>query len=354
MNKVLHIAETIKGGVATVLNQLSQCNLENYFVIPNSQKESLNVEVESKHCFSDSGRGFSSLIKLLLTTILAIKKVKPHVIHLHSSFSLVLAPFIKLASYKTTIIYQPHGVFYDSDVPRSNWKIFLIRGIERTLVMFVDKVISISVHEMELLVSNHGPNKVILLKNSATGSNESIDFERNRSGFLFVGRLDEQKGIDELLRFWSENTPGSLDVIGESVRGEFSKPLIKGVKYHGWVEANELDEFYANAEAVVVPSRWEGFGLVVIEAFRNGTPVITSDRGALPELINDGVTGFAFNFNEIDSELKKAISSFQRLADKPLMRRKCFEEYEKNYSLNKYLDKYEMIIKELINASKYS
>jgi glycosyltransferase involved in cell wall biosynthesis len=120
--------------------------------------------------------------------------------------------------------------------------------------MFVDKVISISEYELALLVKNHGPNKVVLLKNSVSGSNEIIDFERKRSVFLFVGRLDEQKGIDELLRFWGENSPESLDVIGDSVRGTFSKSLIEGVKYHGWVETSEPDAFYANAEAVMFRS----------------------------------------------------------------------------------------------------
>jgi len=350
---ILNVAETIKGGVATVLNQLSQCNFDNNFVVPDSQKNNLDAEIGSGYYFSDSGRGLMSLVRLLFTTFSAARKIKPNVIHLHSSFSLVLAPLLRLARYKTKIVYQPHGVFYDSDVPRSKWKIFIIKRVEKVLVMFVDKVLSISEYEKDLLVKNHGPSKVTLLKNSAAASKKSIDFEKKRSGFLFVGRLDEQKGIDDLLRFWSKNTPGTLDVIGDSVRGDFLKPSIDGVKYHGWVEANKLDNFYANAEAVIVPSRWEGFGLVVIEAFRNGTPVITSNRGALPELIEVGVTGFTFDFNNMDHELSDTISCYQSIIDKPSMRRACFNEYLANYSLSKYLENYEFIIKEMIDAHKH-
>ena len=46
--------------------------------------------------------------------------------------------------------------------------------------------------------------------------------------------------------------------------------------------------YYAAADGLVVPSRWEGFGLVAIEAMRAGTAVIASDRGALPELVEHG------------------------------------------------------------------
>jgi glycosyltransferase involved in cell wall biosynthesis len=346
--KIIHVAETIKGGVATVLNQLSLCTFDNNFMVPGSQKDSLDVKADSKYCFPGTGRGIGSLISLLLSTISVVRSINPHVIHLHSSFSLVLAPFLKLTAYKTKIVYQPHGVFYDPDVTRSIMKIFFIKRIERLLVVFVDKVISISEYEKNLLIKNHGANKVVLLKNSVSSSNVDIDLEKNRSGFLFVGRMDEQKGIDELLSYWNKNNPGSLDVIGDSVRGKFLKPKIEGVKYHGWIEASMLDQFYANADAVIVPSRWEGFGLVVIEAFRNGTPVITSNRGALPELVDRGITGFTFDLNNIEHELGVAISTYQRITDKTSMRRACLDDYVTNYSLSRYLKKYESIIKEII------
>jgi glycosyltransferase involved in cell wall biosynthesis len=46
---------------------------------------------------------------------------------------------------------------------------------------------------------------------------------------------------------------------------------------------------------VIIPSRWEGFGLVAIEAMRNGAPVIASDRGALPEVLDMGRAGLIFD-----------------------------------------------------------
>ena len=53
----------------------------------------------------------------------------------------------------------------------------------------------------------------------------------------------------------------------------------------------QIDDYYQCADAVIVPSRSEAFGLVVLEAMRNGKPVIVSNRGSLPELVIHGITG---------------------------------------------------------------
>ena len=101
----------------------------------------------------------------------------------------------------------------------------------------------------------------MLLKNAASPSLVAFDPEEQRLGYLFVGRLDEQKGIDELLKFWAEHGPGMLHVIGDSVRSDFTPPNLKNVTFHGWIESGDLDTFYSSAEAVLVPSRWEGLDL---------------------------------------------------------------------------------------------
>lgn len=349
--KVLHVAETIKGGVATVLQQLSYSEADCYFLIPHSQGSSFEVASSKKIDFKDKGRGLGSIVALALRSIRVVKQLRPNVIHLHSSFSLILAPLLCLISRSSKIVYQPHGVFYDPDVPRPAWKIQIIKSVEKLLVFFVDQVISISEYEENLLIRMHGSEKVKLLKNSALPSLVTFDSEKPRSDYLFVGRLDEQKGIDELLKFWENNGAGMLHVIGDSVRSDFTRPKLKNVTFHGWVESDQLDEYYSSAEAVLVPSRWEGFGLVVIEAFRNGTPVIASNRGALPELIDANETGFIFSLEEIDIELRAALNSFDNIEDKGGMRKACYERYTKKFNIESYLENYQILIQEMVNVS---
>jgi glycosyltransferase involved in cell wall biosynthesis len=59
----------------------------------------------------------------------------------------------------------------------------------------------------------------------------------------------------------------------------------------GWLPPAEIEAFYRSADVVVVPSRWEGFGLIAVEAMRAELPVIASRVGGLPEIVVDGETG---------------------------------------------------------------
>ena len=125
----------------------------------------------------------------------------------------------------------------------------------------------------------------------------------------FVGRHDRQKGLDILLdaisRFPSPRI--HLHVIGKAVCGRrredearFATPS-SNVTFHGWLDRKAIVELLRKVDAVVMPSRWEAFGLVAIEAMRAGVPVIASNRGALPEVVQDGVGGYIFDLDDRDA-----------------------------------------------------
>jgi glycosyltransferase involved in cell wall biosynthesis len=110
-------------------------------------------------------------------------------------------------------------------------------------------------------------------------------------GFLFVGRLDEEKGILLLLDAWARTVPGAshLTVVGdgryrpEVERLAASRP---DVAYLGAVPAEAVGRAIEDAAVVVVPSVcYEGFGRVVVEAFARGRPVLATDLGPLPALV---------------------------------------------------------------------
>ena len=81
-----------------------------------------------------------------------------------------------------------------------------------------------------------------------------------------------------------------------------------------------------------MPSRWEAFGLVAIEAMKYGKAVIVSNRGALPELIEDGKNGFVFNFEKAE----QLIEILERLRPEDLQVISSFNEQE-------FIDKYQDI-----------
>lgn len=122
----------------------------------------------------------------------------------------------------------------------------------------------------------------------------------------FVGRFDRQKGVDLLLEAFAQCPPDrfTLTLIGAPVLCDSAAELnlqVPGVRFTGWLSQQEVDQLLCELDLLIVPSRWEGFGLVVLEAYRRSVPVVVSDRGNLPYLVRSGVTGYVFRLNDPQS-----------------------------------------------------
>jgi glycosyltransferase involved in cell wall biosynthesis len=130
---------------------------------------------------------------------------------------------------------------------------------------------------------------------------------------LYVGRFDRQKGFDLLLEVFNEHcfTDVDLYLVGDTVLEEISYDYPDNAVRIGWVDNSEIDRYMKACDAVIVPSRWEGFGIVAIEALRNKKPVIASNRGALPEIIQHGVNGYIFDFDHKE-ELVSIVQSLSK------------------------------------------
>lgn len=128
-------------------------------------------------------------------------------------------------------------------------------------------------------------------------------FLNNNPYFLFVGALKRGKNIPFALRAFAAvlgqtKQPIDFFIIG----GDFWRDpeidetikkyhLEKNVKLLGYVPDNDLPKYYRGAVSLIIPSLWEGFCLPAVEAMKNGCPVISSNAGALPEIIgNAGIT----------------------------------------------------------------
>ena len=118
---------------------------------------------------------------------------------------------------------------------------------------------------------------------------------RGRTGcmFLYAGRLDPEKGVDVLLQAF-ERVPGELVVAGSGSEEERLRALAPHrVRFLGPLDRDELVEWYARADAFVLPSHSEPWGIVLNEAAAAGLPLVATEAvGAADDLIEDGVNGF--------------------------------------------------------------
>jgi glycosyltransferase involved in cell wall biosynthesis len=121
----------------------------------------------------------------------------------------------------------------------------------------------------------------------------------NRPMVLFVGRMTAQKGVDVLLEAFAEverKYPDAILVLAGDgpLRGRMerlaSARKLRSLRFLGW--RGDIPNLMADADLVVMPSRWEGFGLAALEAMALAKPVIASSVSSLPEIVVDGKTGF--------------------------------------------------------------
>jgi len=159
---------------------------------------------------------------------------------------------------------------------------------------------------------------------------------------VFVGRLSEEKGLNTLLSAWKMVNDMELKVVGDGpIRSELEIRVGKegtNVTFLGMLPRRNLLTIVEKAKMQLVPSEWyEGFPMVIVEAYACGTPVIASRIGSLDEIILDGETGAKFepgNPRDLSDKINILINDKQKLATMRKRARALFEEKytaEKNF-----------------------
>lgn len=312
--KVLHIAETAKGGVGTIINSLLNINnIESYVLIPDSQSEM--ILSGEQYLFKRDGRNIRSLLRLAIESYKVIKRIKPDVIHLHSSFAGIIVRSIYLLNIlrkkDVAIIYTPHAFSFLMNIPNIKKRIYAY--IERLFTGVTDYIVCTSKYEMNTAQKYKlDSNKMLVIyngvkipaRNNVITENCLLDVNESRKiKILFLGRFDYQKGYDQLLYIISKLCKDKyhFDIIGDSVNNNAEKINCSNVEYHGWLPQSELGYYFNDADFLIMPSRWESFGLVAVEAQSYGLPVLANKCSSLPEVIDDNNTGILLDFSDIDN-----------------------------------------------------
>lgn len=166
-----------------------------------------------------------------------------------------------------------------------------------------------------------------------------------RPYFLFVGRLEKIKGVQDIIPAFSGSAADGPDLVVVG-GGDYEAELraqgvgMERVHFTGRLDPEALPAWYSNARALIVPSLcYETFGIILIEAFRGGTPVIARRLGPFPEIIAKG-GGLLF---ESEAELRAAIAELGTdPARRDALAREARIAYEKNWKedivITEYLD----------------
>jgi len=158
----------------------------------------------------------------------------------------------------------------------------------------VDRFIAPSNFTREKFAAAGFPRARIMVKpNFADGIWRERPRAARRAGALFVGRLSEEKGVRTMIEA-AQASGAALRIVGDGPLADLCRRA--GYPPAGPLGADEVRCEMLKAGVLVVPSEcYEGFPVVIVEAFASGLPVIASHTGALAELIEDGRTGLLFS-----------------------------------------------------------
>jgi glycosyltransferase involved in cell wall biosynthesis len=170
----------------------------------------------------------------------------------------------------------------------------------------------------------------------------------DRPYFLFVGRLERIKGLDEVLHAFAGYDAADLLVVGDGEHGPVLRQMAAGtprVRFVGRLPVDELSAYYRHAIAVLVPSIcFETFGLTLIEAFSNTTPVIARRLGPFPEIVEVSGGGELF---ETSDEMLNAMRSLQQTPERRRqMGEAGYQAYRDRWSESAVVPRYLQIVDE--------
>jgi glycosyltransferase involved in cell wall biosynthesis len=362
MIRILSTCETAKGGIATYLRLFEHFPAETIshsIVAPRHHIEEL-PQASTLLPFAGERRGFLRLVSLFRATVKAIEQTKPDIVFFHSSFTLPMMSLLRLIKPGMKFIYCPHGwayfVYSDRQILRK-----LVAIVEGFLAGFSDVVVNISSFELRHAVKSGYRGVHVLIENAVEecqywkyDQGPGLCQNTGRINLLFVGRLDKQKGFDVLKQAYEKASQQRSDlllhVVGEGVLSSRDRQVRSeaNVCAYGWLSPAELETVFASCDIVIVPSRWEGFGLVAAEALRAGRPILVSDRGALPEIVTEGQTGFVVPLTATDMA-----NALMRLRKQSLvqMRDKCREEFLGRFHSDRFVREFTSLFETLSPGS---
>jgi glycosyltransferase involved in cell wall biosynthesis len=177
------------------------------------------------------------------------------------------------------------------------------------------------------------------------------DFKKDQGSYLaFLGRISPEKRVDRAieiakaanikLKIAAKIDAVDRDYFEREIRDSLDHPL---VEFIGEIGEEEKKNFLGNAYALVFPIDWsEPFGLVMIEAMACGTPVVAFRRGSVPEVVDDGVTGFVVDSIDEGASALEKIQHFDR--------ERCRKVFEERFSVKRMARDYVRIYEKLLSS----
>lgn len=371
--KIIHIAQSA-GGVAEYLYMLlknfNSNDYENILIVSEDYKE-------QKDRFSPYVKGIYIVpmirninpktdIRAILKIGKIIKKEKPDIVYLHSSKAGAVGRLALLFNFKVKILYNAHGWYFNAQI--SNKKKIVFAIIEKILAFKTDKIINISQSEydsaLKYKIASH--KKMCVIENGIDFSKfKDSDKYRSETRKKFnineddivigaVGRLSEQKDpmtSIKAFKFVKEKYKNAkLLFVGSGELEDKVKEyaeinnLDKDIIITGWVDC--VEKYIPAFDIAILPSKWEGFGLVIVEYMACDKPIVACNVGGIADIIKDKDNGYLIKCeDEIDLANKIGILIKNKKNSEKMIQKN--KSYRKKFDIKNLIKKHIELINSL-------
>ncbi len=304
-----------------------------------------------------------------------VRRLTPEVVHAHNTFPLISPSIFSAVAGRSARVLTLHNyrLFCPAAIPvregevctecisrRNVWPalkhgcyrnsriatvpLALSVGLHRTLktwLKHIDAFIVLTEFQRGLVIEAGLPSELVHVKpNFYPGHPLVVPWRERRPVAVYVGRLSEEKGVADLIRAWKEwgGEAPELRIIGDGrQRKELEKivgsSLRLPIRFLGQLSHVEAQAEIANSRLLILPSNcYEGFPMVIREAFAFGTPAAVSGIGALPSIVSDRENGVVFSPGDPSSLYKIVRSAWDRPEEleKLALNARC--SFEKKYT----------------------
>ncbi|WBU63492.1 glycosyltransferase [Paracoccus aerodenitrificans] len=361
---IVHVTEASLGGVATYLEELLTAQIEG---LPEARIDLLSPEINRDALSGVNGKNFhfigfphkrsskKDLITLGWRTIQHLRRVKPDIVHIHSTFAgAAIRGLAPLIPRRTKVIYCPHGWAFSRHGSRRMQR--SVAAVERVLSRATDRIICISDYELSEALNVGIPDRKLTVINNGVSPRPALPSRSARNEgqprlIAFAGRFDRQKGYDtflQVMRKLGDSARGAA--IGSAIVSADKLPEVpENVDLLGWQPRQRVFELFSRADLLLVPSRWEGFGLVAVEAMQARLPVFASRVGGLQDIVIDHETGRLFTPDAVE----EIVAAIRASSDTDLRRygEQSYRRYLQKYTADRMAGQVDALYRNLLNCA---